>query len=127
MSERTYTEAEVRAAMTRVVKGTYVEAAQEEYTKRDVDAVIAELTKPAIHGDVPVMFRDTSGINVSTARFTGEGYPERANIRALVPIDAAVDKAYKIASFYVNPIASDPIRDDLKEWRDHYLETGETE
>ena len=81
MSER-YTVEEIRAAVARAVKGTYVEAAQEKYTKRDVDAVIAELTRPAtppIHPSVAVMYKHVGGGGLCF------GAPEGSENTVLIP------------------------------------------
>ena len=80
---RTYTEEEIRAAMEKTVAPN----TDAVWFAGKVSDVMAELKRPAIHPDVPVM---CDGITKGELWFAK--YADKAtNIRVLIPVDTMLD------------------------------------
>ena len=115
MSERTWTEEEIRAAM-----GPILNCSNNE------ERIIAELNKPTpppIHPDVPVMFnRRNCGASLYaslSSRSYVAGYEEPTNIRPLISTEAVMLRL-------VRAVRSSSCLQDMGVWISHYIKTGET-
>ena len=126
MSERTWNEEEIRAAVMEKARGTYVEPAVKMYGGRDADMLMSTLTKPTpppIHPDVPVMY-DFNG-EPCTAFAHYDFHSGVTNIRPLISTEAAQSIVKDLVDSFVPGYEEDEAIEYSVKRIAHYIKTGE--